>query len=149
MPTGMGGLGGRYLRVVAGRFSSLRLKRMEATARNTLLGEFQLDAKKVDNEVKDARQNKIGLDKVARSIQAIAISDAPDYYALERRSRTRDGLSYNDEGVCISFQQYTPEDIDSMLKSEDIRNVIDANAVRDQRREYSVLSARGTQMVQQ
>lgn len=147
MPTGMGGLGGRYLRVVAGRFSSLRLKRMEATARNTLLGEFQLDAKKVDNEVKKAaRQNKIGLDKVARSIQAIAISDAPDYYALERRSRTRDGLSYNDEGVAaaISFQQYTPEDIDSMLKSEDIRNVIDANAVRDQRREYSVLSARGT-----
>ena len=147
MPTGMGGLGGRYLRVVAGRFSSLRLKRMEATARNTLLGEFQLDAKKVDNEVKKAaRQNKIGLEKVAQSIQAIAISDAPDYYALERRSRTNSGLTYNDEGVAaaISFQQYTAEDIDSMLKTGDIRDVIDANAVRDTRKAYSVLSVRGT-----
>ena len=147
MPVGLGGIGGRYARVVSGRFTSLRLKRMESKAKQVFLGDFQLDAKKVDSAVKKAaRQNQIGLDKVVKAIQAIAISDAPDYYALQRASLKDDGLSYKDEGVmaAISFQNYGMEDIDAMLSNDDILNIMGANALRDTREVYSVLSAHGT-----
>lgn len=147
MPVGLGGIGGRYARVVSGRFTSLRLKRMESRAKQVFLGDFQLDAKKVDAEVKKAaRQNKIGLDKVARAIQAIAISDAPDYYALQKQSMDKYGLNYNDEGIAaaISFQNYSMDDIDKMLSSDDILNVMGANALRDTGQMYSVLSVHGT-----
>ena len=147
MPVGLGGIGGRYARVVSGRFTSLRLKRMESKAKQVFLGDFQLDAKKVDSEVrKAARQNQIGLDKVAKAVQAIAISDAPDYYALQRASLNDDGISYKDDGImaAISLQNYSMEDIDAMLSSDDILNVMGANALRDSRQMYSVMSARGT-----
>ena len=144
LPRGLGGLAGRYVNITAGRFSQARLKRMESTARQVLFGEFKLDARKVDKVVKDAaRQNRIGLEKVQRAIQAVAISDAPDYYKLERLNRKSSAnLEYNDEGImaAISLQEYDSEAIDRMMSTGDIADIMGANAVKDNKEIFTVMS---------
>jgi len=134
LPTGTG-LIGRYLRVVGGRTSSRALRAFDTKVKGMLYGDFRLDAKKIDKYVQNPT-SQVGIDfrKIQLAMQAIAIANAPDPYAVNKYNRQRGQMELGDEkdGVLSSFSLQTMPDetIESLMSRKDIVEIMGQNAVR-------------------
>jgi hypothetical protein len=60
LPTGAG-IFGRQIRVAAGRFTSLRLQRLDSKVRSQLYGQFRIDSRKIDRYAASPMSN-VGID---------------------------------------------------------------------------------------
>ena len=131
-----GGLGGRAMRVMAGRFTSTRLRRLDAKVRAFLYADFSIDAKKVDKYVQDTT-SKVGFDliKIQRGMQAIAISNAPDPYAIHRFNRNDSRGSIARLGKedkimsAFSLSTFDDENIEALLSRKDIVEIMGTDAL--------------------
>ncbi len=149
MPTG-GGLGGRGLRVLGGRFTSLRLRRLDFKIRNQLYTEFKVDSKKIDDYVKGTG-NKVALDflKIQKGMQAIAISNAPDPYAIHRFNRNNaDGslgrLGKEDQIMsAFSLSTFDDDNIDALLSRKDIVDIMGSDALAGSPNSFNNISTHG------
>ena len=141
LPTGTGILN-RQIRVAAGRFTSLRLQRLDSKVRSQLYGEFRVDSRKIDKYAASATSN-VGIDlaNIQRTMQAIAIANAPDPYAINKFNRKTGPDSNmnqlhtelgNHEGVmsAFSFQTLPDSDIEKLMSRKDIANIMGENALR-------------------
>ena len=120
------GLAGRILRIGAGQVSSKVLNKVTNPLRVDLKSHFQINANAFDNKVKDmARRGMPAFDKIQKSIQAVAINTAPDYYALDKVNKNKDGDYNNNVLSAYSLKDFTPEEIDSLMSSSDMRLLFD------------------------
>ena len=131
-----GGLGGRAMRVMAGRFTASRLRRFDMKVRNFLYADFKVDSKKIDDYVKD-QSSQVGFDmlKIQKGMQAIAISNAPDPYAIHRFNRnSADGslgrLGKEDQIMsAFSLSTFEDDNIDALLSRQDIKEIMGSDAL--------------------
>lgn len=133
LPTGAG-LIGRYIRVSAGKVTSKQLRRLDLKVREQLYGEFILKSEAMDRKAKDRRSNvALDMNKIAQTMQAMAISMAPDPYVTEKYNRKRGDLQYGDEhGVMSAFSlsTYEGDDPNSLLSRRDISLIMGENALQ-------------------
>ena len=135
IPVGTGP-GGRMLRVAAGRFTAARLRRFDTKVRNQLYAEFKIDGKKIDDYVKN-QASQVGIDflKIQKGMQAIAISNAPDPYAIHRFNRSSsDGarmtLGRDDQIMsAFSLRTFDDENIEALMSRKDIRDIMGTDAL--------------------
>ena len=141
LPTGSGILN-RQIRVAAGRFTSLRLQRLDSKVRSQLYGEFRIDSNKIDRYAASPTSNVgIDLSSIQKTMQAIAIANAPDPYAINKFNR-KTGPDENmnqlqtelgdSDGVmsAFSFQTLPDSDIERLMSRQDIANIMGENALR-------------------
>ena len=133
LPTGAG-LIGRYIRVSAGKVTSKQLRRLDMKVREQLYGEFVVKSEAMERKAKDRRSNvSMDMNKIAQTMQAMAISMAPDPYVTERYNRKRGDLQYGDEhGVMSAFSlsTYEGDDPDALLSRRDVSLIMGENALQ-------------------
>ena len=135
IPVGTG-IGGRAMRVAAGRFTAARLRRFDMKVRSQLYAEFNVDSKKIDDYVKK-QTSQVGFDmlKIQRGMQAIAISNAPDPYAVHRFNTNNPDSSLGrlgkEDKIMSSFSLSTFDDdnIDALLSRKDIVDIMGTDAL--------------------
>jgi len=119
---------GRILRIGAGQLSSKVLNKVTNPLRVDLKSNFKIDANVFDNKVKNmARKGMPSFEQIQKSIQAVAINTAPDYYALEKENRKPDGSFNNNVMSAYSLTNYSPEEINRLMESADMRHIFDAS----------------------
>ena len=136
------GLGGRILRIGAGQASSKVINRLTNPLRMDAKVDFKLDAIKVDKKVKDmARKGMPAFEKIQQTMQALAIANAPDYYALEKMNRKKDSdITYNDNYLsAYSLTKYTPEQVDALMSSSDMDLIMNYSEFENKAYEYSLV----------
>lgn len=149
IPVGTG-LGGRAMRVAAGRFTAARLRRFDMKVRNQLYAEFNVDGKKIDDYVKkQTSQVGINMLKIQKGMQAIAISNAPDPYAVHKFNRNNPdgslGRLGKEDQIMSSFSLSTFDDdnIDALLSRQDIKEIMGSDALAGSPNSLDNLSTHG------
>lgn len=137
------GIGGRILRISAGKLSSRVLNKATSILRMDARVDFILNGLKVDNEVKNmARRGMPALEKIQQTMQAIAIANAPNYYALEQMNKKTD-LTYNDNYLsAYSLTKYTPEQVDALMSSSDMNLIMDSSEFQNRASEYKIVMSK-------
>lgn len=121
---------GRILRIGAGQLSSKILNKVTNPLRVDLRSNFKIDANVFDNKVKNmARRGMPSFEQIQKSIQAVAINTAPDYYALEKENRKPDGSFNNNVLSAYSLTNYSPEEINRLMETADMRQIFEASEI--------------------